>query len=55
MVCWVIGSVVGDFELAEVLELDRRGEPRERRSQNSLTLPMEGGLPATVGSRVKVA
>jgi cytochrome P450 len=51
MVCWVIVKVVRDFELVEVLQLDARGDVKERKSQNSLTLPMEGGLPTTVMRR----
>lgn len=48
MVCWVLVRVVREFEMKEVLVLDSRGEITERKSQNSLTLPMEGGLPVTV-------
>jgi cytochrome P450 len=48
MVCWVLVRVIREFEMKEVLVLDSRGEITERKSQNSLTLPMEGGLPVTV-------
>ena len=51
MVCWVLVKVVGEFELVEVVRLDKMGRVKERRSQNSLTLPMEGGLPVTVRLR----
>ena len=51
MVCWVLVRVVGEFELREVAGVDDRGEVKERKSQNSLTLPMEGGLPVTVRRR----
>ena len=51
MVCWVLVKVVGEFELVEVVRLDKMGRVKERRSQNSLTLPMEGGLPVTVKLR----
>ena len=48
MVCWVLVRVVGEFEFQEVLQRDREGNVEERKSQNSLTLPMEGGLPVVV-------
>ena len=51
MVCWVLVRVLGEFELREVVGVDEKGRERERRSQNSLTLPMEGGLPVTVRLR----
>ena len=40
----VIASLVWEYEFAEV----RDGKGNERVSQNSLTLPMEGGLPCLV-------
>ena len=51
MVCWVIVRLVGEYEVEEVVRLDGQGRPTERKSQNSLTLPMEGGLPVTVKVR----
>ena len=48
MVCWVLVRVLGEFEFEEVLRLDGRGEVTGRSSKNSLTLPMEGGLPVIV-------
>lgn len=51
MVCWVIVRLVADVEFQEVMELDASGEAKGRSSQNSLTLPMDGGLPCTVSAR----
>ena len=47
---YVIGSLLWDFEFTEP-EGASLGTPTERRSQNSLTLPMEGGLPVRVRRR----
>ncbi|KEF59549.1 uncharacterized protein A1O9_04393 [Exophiala aquamarina CBS 119918] len=63
LACWVLGMVLVEFEFVEVGGLD--GEPgevgeeskgsgecvKERVSANSLTLPMEGGLPCRVSLR----
>ncbi len=47
---YVIASLVWEFEFEAVGGAD--GEPKEeRRSRNSLTLPMEGGLPVVVRLR----
>jgi cytochrome P450 len=48
MVSWMIVKLVRDVDFWEVLELDKKGELKGRLSQNSLTLPMDGGLPCTV-------
>ena len=49
----VIARLVWKYEFAEVFDKDTKlGEPlKERRSQNSLTLPMEGGLPCYIRRR----
>lgn len=46
----VIASLIWKYDFEEVFdkELTLEGAPKERRSQNSLTLPMEGGLPCSV-------
>lgn len=46
----VIASLIWKYDFAEVFDKETMpGEiPKERRSQNSLTLPMEGGLPCYV-------
>ena len=52
MVCWVMVRFLAEWEFDEVndgLNIDR--QTGERRSANSLTLPMEGGLPVRVGRR----
>ena len=46
----VIATLVWEYEFEEVR--DGKGKGKERVSQNSLTLPMEGGLPCFV-RRVK--
>ena len=53
MACWVLVQVCREFEFEEVFGGDdgKEGKSRERRSQNSLTLPMEGGLPCLVRLR----
>ena len=53
LVCSVLVRLINDFDLKEVLQLDQDGKAIERKSQNSLTLPMEGGLPVTVKGRVQ--
>ena len=46
----VIASLIWKYDFEEVFdkELTLEETPKERRSQNSLTLPMEGGLPCYV-------
>ena len=46
----VVASLIWKYEFAEVFDKEiQPGQiPKERRSQNSLTLPMEGGLPCHV-------
>lgn len=51
MVCWAIVKTTRDFDFEEELRLDLQGRMKDRKSQNSLTLPMDGGLPCTVTSR----
>lgn len=63
LACWVLGSALREFEFDEVVEAEPDGEKRghdgtnppyklkERVSANSLTLPMEGGLPCRVRLR----
>ncbi len=46
MGAWTIVNLVKEFEFKEV-----RDGKKERVSQSSLTLPMEGGLPCTVSKR----
>lgn len=56
MACWVIVRLLCDWEFEEVndgLNMQMREDNGwERRSANSLTLPMEGGLPVRVRRRV---
>jgi cytochrome P450 len=59
MACWVLVQICREFDFEEIFDGDgmaRRegsseGQRAERRSQNSLTLPMEGGLPCHVRLR----
>ncbi len=59
MACWVLVQVCREFDLEEVFEGDdgmgrgvgKAGKREERKSQNSLTLPMEGGLPCRIRLR----
>ncbi len=64
MACWVLVQVCREFDFEEVFEgkkkekkkkkggyMDQGKNREERRSQNSLTLPMEGGLPCLVRLR----
>ena len=46
----VITDLVSKFDFEEIIEgvLEPGHKPRERLSQNSLTLPMEGGLPCHI-------
>ena len=44
---YVIARLTSRYEFEEIFD----GVPKERRSQNSLTLPMEGGLPCYVRRR----
>jgi len=67
LACWVLGMVLAEFEFVEAAGLDGvrvvEGEERkkgsggvcivERVSANSLTLPMEGGLPCRVRMRAR--
>ncbi len=49
---FVIASLVRDFDFDEAgVARCADGRPAERRSRNSLTLPMEGGLPSMVRTR----
>lgn len=56
MACWVLVQVGREFEFEEVHQPENRTDSaaegmlgkEERRSKNSLTLPMEGGLPCRV-------
>ena len=47
---YVIASLIWKYDFEEVYDekLTHGETPKERRSQNSLTLPMEGGLPCYV-------
>lgn len=53
LACWVLGVVLSEFEFEEVVDRAGVGETgvKERVSANSLTLPMEGGLPCRVRLR----
>jgi cytochrome P450 len=57
MAMWVLVKIVGEWDIEEVndglgLIVNKDGEGMaERRSANSLTLPMEGGLPVRVRAR----
>lgn len=63
LACWVLGMVLGEFEFVEVGAFDAdavvdgtKNGPggvwkEERVSANSLTLPMDGGLPCRVSLR----
>lgn len=53
MACWILVQVFREFEFEEVVEENEEGKRQERRSQNSLTLPMDGGLPCLVRLREK--
>ena len=46
MAAYVIGKLVREFNFVEIGNAKQQEKPR--RSQNSLTLPMEGGLPSRV-------
>lgn len=50
---YVIADLVWHYSFTEVLDksLGGCGEGKERLSQNSLTLPMEGGLPCSIQKR----
>ena len=50
---YVIANLVWSYEFTEILDekLGGCGAGKERLSQNSLTLPMEGGLPCSVRKR----
>lgn len=56
LAAYVIATLVWEYEFAEVREqkVDDRYPAKERRSQNSLTLPMEGGLPVKLKKRRSV-
>ena len=53
LAAYVIARLVWKYDFTEVLDRESKpGEaPQERRSQNSLTLPMEGGLPSYIGRK----
>jgi len=52
MACWVLVQMWREFEFEEIVgEVGKGDKTEERRSQNSLTLPMEGGLPCHVRLR----
>ena len=53
LAAYVIGRLLWDYEFtdADGASVSNPGTPTERRSQNSLTLPMEGGLPVRVRRR----
>lgn len=59
MACWVLIQIWREFDFKEIFDADSilrgtrdQGSRRpERKSQNSLTLPMEGGLPCRVRLR----
>jgi cytochrome P450 len=52
MACWVLVQMWREFEFEEIFDEGEEGKgTQERRSQNSLTLPMEGGLPCRVRLR----
>lgn len=50
LACWVLGTVLVEFEFEEQKD-HHPGECTERVSANSLTLPMQGGLPCRVSLR----
>lgn len=49
----VVASLIWKYDFAEIIDkrTTQGGTPKERRSQNSLTLPMEGGLTCYVRRR----
>ena len=55
MGCWVIVTLVSEFEFEEVAGTEEKGvngnERQEKVSQNSLTLPMKDGLAVRVRLR----
>lgn len=57
MACWVLVQMSREFDFEEIFDTNemtgggKGGGKKERRSQNSLTLPMEGGLPCYVKLR----
>jgi cytochrome P450 len=56
MACWVLVRLLAEWEFDEVNDgLHMDAGTGERRSANSLTLPMEGGLPVRVRQRRKEA
>ena len=52
MACWVLVQMWSEFDFEEIVGT-QGAEKKERRSKNSLTLPMEGGLPCYVRLRAK--
>jgi len=55
MACWVMVRLLSEWEFEEVNDgLNMDVESGERRSANSLTLPMEGGLPVRVRRRERM-
>ncbi|ERF69161.1 hypothetical protein EPUS_01118 [Endocarpon pusillum Z07020] len=51
MACWVLVQMWREFDFEEIT--GTQGAEKERRSKNSLTLPMEGGLPCYVRLRAR--
>ena len=53
MACWVLVRFLADWDFEEVNDgLNMDAKTGERRSANSLTLPMEAGLPVRVRQRI---
>lgn len=52
MACWVLVQMWREFDFEEITGT-QGPEKKERRSKNSLTLPMEGGLPCYVRLRAR--
>ncbi len=53
MACWVLVRFLAEWDFEEVNDgLNMDAETGERRSANSLTLPMEAGLPVRVRQRI---
>ena len=52
---YVLARLVWRYEFTEIIDekLGGSGEGRSRLSQNSLTLPMEGGLPCSIRRRIR--
>lgn len=52
MACWVLVQMWREFDFEGIVDMQGT-KKKERRSKNSLTLPMEGGLPCYVRLRAK--